>query len=78
MKPKANYMLTAKGKMKAEEVNVSGAKGEVVMALDASDSPSTISELSNMAKMSPQRVRQVIQVLVRDGWVRKTGADEGV
>jgi len=75
-KPKANYMLTAKGKIKAEEVNVSGSKGEVIMALDASESPSTISELSNATRIPPQRVKQVIQVLVRDGWVRKTGADE--
>jgi len=75
-KPKANYMLTAKGKIKAEEVSVSGAKGGVVMALDASDTPSTISELSNMTGMSPQKVKQVMQVLIRDGWARKTGADE--
>jgi len=77
-KPKTNYMLTAKGKIKAEEVSISGAKGGVVMALDATDTPSTISELSNMTGMSLQKVKQVIQVLVRDGWVRKTGADEGV
>ena len=75
-KPRANYMLTAKGKVKAEEVSISGPKGEVVMALDASESPSTISEISNATRMSPQRVKKIIESLIRDGWVRKVSAEE--
>ena len=76
MKPRTNYMLTAKGKVKAEEVSISGPKGEVVMALDASESPSTISEISNASRMSPQRVKQAVQSLIREGWVRKVSAEE--
>jgi len=76
VKARTNYMLTAKGKVKAEEVSVSGPKGEVIMALDASESPSTISEISNAARMSPQRVKQVVQSLMREGWVRKVSAEE--
>ena len=75
VKARANYMLTAKGKAKAEEISVSGPKGEVVMALDNSESPSTISELSNATHMSPQKVKQTIQALMRDGWVSKINVE---
>ena len=75
VKPRANYMLTAKGKIKVEEVNISGPKGEVMMALDNSESPSTISELSRTTGLLPQKVKQVVHSLVRDGWVTKTSAE---
>jgi len=74
-KYRANYQLTSLGKTKAENFNVNGTKGEVVMALDGVG-PCTISELSNEIKMSPTKVRQVMDVLIRDGWARKvTGED---
>ena len=74
-KYRANYQLTSLGKTKAEQINVSGAKGEVVMALE-NIGPCTISELSNETKMSPTRVKQTIHVLIRDGWVRKVSGEE--
>lgn len=74
-KYRANYQLTSLGKTKAENFNVIGAKGEVVTALEGVG-PCTISELANEIKMSPQKVRQIIDVLIRDGWARKvTGED---
>ena len=75
-KTRANYQLTAKGKIKAEEFSVSGAKGEVIGALENSESPCTVSEIANTARMSPSKVRQIIQVLIRDGWVRKVTSEE--
>ena len=69
-KYRSNYQLTQLGKTKAEQINISGARGEVVMALE-NIGPCTISELSNETKMSPARVKQVMQVLIRDGWVMK-------
>lgn len=74
-KSRANYQLTALGKTKAENFNVIGAKGEVVTALE-NVGPCTVSELANEIKMSPTRVKQIMQVLVRDGWVRKVTSEE--
>ena len=74
-KYRSNYQLTALGKTKAEQINISGARGEVVMALE-NIGPCTISELSNETKMSPTKVKQVMQVLIRDGWARKVTGEE--
>jgi len=46
-----------------------------VMALEGVG-PCTISELSNEIKMSPTKVRQVMDVLIRDGWARKVTGDD--
>lgn len=75
-KTRANYMLTEKGKTKAEEFNISGAKGEVVMALENSESPCTIAEIANAARISPNKAKQIVQILMRDGWVRKVTSEE--
>ena len=69
-KHRSNYQLTALGKTKAEQVNISGARGEVIMVLE-NIGPCTLSELSNEAKMSPVQVKQVVQILIRDGWAMK-------
>ena len=74
-KYRSNYQLTALGKTKAEQISIGGAKGEIVMALE-NIGPCTLSELANETKMSIPRVKQVMQVLIRDGWARKiTGED---
>ena len=74
-KYRSNYQLTALGKTKAEQIDISGSKGEVVMALE-NIGPCTISELSNETKMSPTKVKQVMQVLVRDSWATKVTGEE--
>lgn len=74
-KHRSNYQLTQLGKTKAEQINISGARGEVVMALE-SIGPCTISELSNEVKMSPTHVKQTMQILIRDGWVSKVTGEE--
>jgi len=74
-KSRANYQLTALGKTKAEGFHMLGTKGEVVTVLE-NIGPCTVSEIANEVKMSPTRVKQIIQVLVRDGWVRKVTAEE--
>jgi len=74
-KYRSNYQLTALGKTKAEQVNITGARGEVIMALE-NIGPCTLSELSNETKMSPTQVKQVMQILMRDGWARKVGTEE--
>ena len=70
-----NYQLTSLGKQKAEQINISGARGEVMMALE-NIGPCTVSELANETKMPPVRVKQVVRVLTRDGWAMKVGAEE--
>ena len=74
-KYRSNYQLTQLGKTKAEQINISGTRGEVVMALE-NIGPCTISELASEIKMSPVQVKQVMQILIRDGWVRKVSSDE--
>ena len=67
---RSNYQLTPLGTTKAEQINISGTKGEVVMGLE-NIGPCTISELANEIKMSPAHVKQTMEILVRDGWARK-------
>lgn len=74
-KSRANYQLTALGKTKAEDFNVIGTKGEVVMALE-NVGPCTIAEVANEIKMSPQKVKIIMQSLIRDGWVRRMTGDD--
>ena len=58
-KHRSNYLLTAKGKMKAEELSLSGPRGQVVSALDNSETPNTISEIASVAGMSPGKVGEI-------------------
>ena len=74
-KQRANYQLTALGKTKAEQVNISGTRGEVIMVLE-NIGPCTLSELSSETKMSPVQVKQMVQVLIRDGWAMKVRTGE--
>ena len=74
-KYRSNYQLTPLGKMKAEQINISGTRGEVVMALE-NIGPCTISELANEIKMSPTHVKQAMEILIRDGWARKVTGEE--
>ena len=74
-KYRSNYQLTQLGKTKAEQINISGTRGEVVMALD-NIGPCTIPELANETKMSPTMVKQAVAILMRDGWVTKTATGE--
>jgi len=73
-KQRPNYQLTSKGRIKAEELTLSGNKGAVVGALETSESPCTVGEIANIARLSTTRVRQVIDMLVQDGWVMKVGS----
>jgi len=74
-KHRSNYQLTQLGKTKAEQINVSGTRGEVVMALE-NIGPCTISELANEIKMSPTQVKQAMGILIRDGWASKVSGEE--
>jgi DNA-binding MarR family transcriptional regulator len=74
-KQRSNYQLTALGKTKAEQINMSGSKGGVVAALE-NIGPCTVAELANEIQMSPAQVKQVMASLIRDGWARKVTGDE--
>ncbi len=73
-KYRSNYQLTPLGKTKAEQINISGTRGEVVMALE-NIGPCTISELANEIKMSPAHVKQAMGILIRDGWASKVSGE---
>ena len=74
-KYRSNYQLTALGKTKAEQINISGTRGEVVMALE-NIGPCTISELANEIKMSTTHLKQAMGILIRDGWASKVSGGE--
>ena len=74
-KSRSNYQLTELGKTKAEQINISGTRGEVVMALE-NIGPCTIPELANEIKMSPTNAKQAMKLLIRDGWAMKVGSEE--
>ena len=69
-KHRSNYQLTALGRTKAEQINISGDRGNVVMALE-NIGPCTIAELAREIQMSPTHVKQALQILIRDGWASK-------
>lgn len=73
-KARANYQLTPLGKTKAEEFRVTGPKGSVMSMLDDSG-PSTIQEVANEVKMSPERVKRILNSLMADGWVRRVSSE---
>lgn len=74
-KQRPNYQLTTLGKTKAEETRIGGPKGEVLMSLE-NNSPCTIAELASDTKMSPGMIKQILNNLTRDGWVRKVTTEE--
>lgn len=69
-----SYAVTPLGKQKAEEYVLGGSKGEVLGAL-AENSPSNPKEISESegVHLSPEQVKKVINVLIRDGYVRPSG-----
>ena len=69
-KYRSNYQLTPLGKTKAEQINISGTRGEVVMTLE-NIGPCTISEIASEARMTPTHAKEVMQILIRDGWASK-------
>ena len=71
----SNFELTQLGKTKSEQINISGTKGAIIMALE-NIGPCTLSELSNETRISPAQVKQVVQILIRDGWARKISTEE--
>lgn len=74
-KSRPNYQLTALGKTKAENFSLMGIKGEIVTALE-NIGPCTLSELANEVKVSPAKIKNIMQVLVRDGWAMKVNSGE--
>ena len=74
-KQKANYQLTALGKVKSEEYRIAGPKGEVMTALENSG-PCTTSELATATEMSATKVKQIVGNLEREGWVRKVSEEQ--
>lgn len=77
-KTRSSYQLTTLGRSKAESGNLAGVKGSIVMALDNADGvPCNSYELSNSLRISRSVVKQALQGLIADGWVRQTSGNEG-
>lgn len=74
-KVKPQYGLTPLGKIKAEEFHIAGAKGEVIGTLEEIGS-GTIGEIAEASKMTPERVKLILQSLISNGYVGKINTDE--
>ena len=69
------YGLTPLGKTKAEDLTISGAKGQVAAALNENGA-SSITDIAEETRMSPERVKNTLKILIRNGYVRKVNTEE--
>ena len=78
-KPKAGshsvFGVTPLGKTKAEEYSLSGPKWEVLSVLNE-NGPSSVSEIANEVKASPEKVKAILRALMNTGYVRKVSSEE--
>ena len=69
------YGLTVLGKTKAEEFSLSGPKWEVLAVLNE-NGPSSVSEIAEEAKTSTDKVKAILKMLLRSGYVRRVSGEE--
>ena len=65
-----SYGLTALGKTKAEEFSLSGPKWEVLAVLNE-NGPSSVSEIAEESKSSTDKIKAILRMLIRSGYVRR-------
>lgn len=71
----STYGLTQLGKTKAEEFSLHGPKWEVLAALNE-NGPSSVSELSDEVKASPEKTKAILRSLVKSGYVRRVSQED--
>jgi len=69
------YGLTALGKTKAEEFSLHGPKWEVLACLDE-NGPSSVTEIAEEVKSSPEKVKMILKGLIRSGYIRTVSQEE--
>jgi len=62
--------LTTLGKTKAEQHSLEGPKFDVLDMLDAAG-PSTVSEIAQECKMSPNKAKSIVRSLIAAGYARR-------
>jgi DNA-binding MarR family transcriptional regulator len=65
-------MLTERGKQEAQDNAFSGARAQILMMLDNSGATS-VKELSRDTRIPVDRVKGIVDDLMRRAWVRKVG-----
>lgn len=75
MKVRPSYSLTPLGRVKAEELRLTGAKGIVASAIEELES-ATVREISEKTSMQPERVKEVLKMLAHEGYVRQVSNEE--
>ena len=68
--------LTPLGKQKADRLDMPGNKYKVLMALDE-EGPCTVHELSEQTSMPPERVKDIVNNLIKSGYISKAQTSEG-
>lgn len=66
--------LTSLGSTKAESVyGAEGAKGQILLMLKDAG-PSSLSEIAEETKMSPNKVKSHVKELISSGYIRRVGS----
>lgn len=69
------YGLTPLGKTKAEEFALSGPKWEALAILNE-NGPSSVGEVAEELKCSPEKVRAILRSLIKSGYIRRIDAGD--
>lgn len=69
------YGLTALGKTKAEEFQLQGVKWQVAAYLDENGA-SSVSEIAEETKISPEKLKKILKQMIAGGYVRRVTQDE--
>lgn len=69
------YGLTSLGKTKAEDLSLHGNKGTVVACMNENGA-SSISEISEETKINADHVKNILRVLIRNGYVHKVSSED--
>lgn len=71
----STYGLSALGKTKAEEFALSGPRWEVLAMLNE-NGPSSVREIAEETKLSPEKVKAILRGHIRSGYVKKVSQED--
>jgi len=69
------YGLTPLGKTKAEEFSLTGSKWQVLACL-SENGASSVSEIADELKTSPEKIKSILKGLIRSGYVKSVSNED--
>lgn len=70
-----SYGVTPLGKTKVEQYTTNNSDSVVMQAIIDNGNVSTINELSSVLNVSPKRIKRILDNLIANGYVRRTGVE---